>query len=155
MLSLIDVMEDLGNPFEEENIDLLVLKLQTVSLWKLLKMHKEFPFRLLLMHASNVWSLILTHICIRGHSLQAAFYKRSTYSNRTDKCLMQLLIVLLEYINLFLWFIKRILAWHKYPSHYASIILNTLRHLLCSKLHWHNQRVPRIGKENNQWQYMS
>jgi len=54
VLSLIDVMEDLGNPFEEENIDLLVLKLQTVSLWKLLKMHKEFPFRLLLMHASNV-----------------------------------------------------------------------------------------------------
>ena len=69
-------------------------------------------------------------------------HKRLTHSNRTVRCLIKLLIVLLEYIN-FLWFIiSRILSWHKYSSLYASIMLNAFRHLLCSKSCWHNRWVP-------------
>ena len=60
------------------------------------------------------------------------------YSNRTVRCLIKLLIVLLEYIDLFLFDKARILAWHKYSSHHASTMLNAFRHLLCSKLCWHS-----------------
>ena len=57
---------------------------------------------------------------------------------RSTSCL----IVLLVHINLFLWFIKGFITWHKNSSPYASIMLNAFRDLLCSKLCWHNQRVP-------------
>ena len=33
---------------------------------------------------------------------------------------------------------------HKNSAYYASIMLNAFRHLLCSKLCWHNRRVPNL-----------
>jgi len=71
------------------------------------------------------------YICIRGHIPFLCY--RSTHSNRTVRCLIVLLWLLIV-LNLFLWFIidkARILAWHKYLSCYASIMLNAFRHLLC------------------------
>jgi len=38
--------------------------------------------------------------------------------------LLELVTVLSEYIDLFLWFIARIIVWHKSSVHYTSIMLN-------------------------------
>ena len=34
------------------------------------------------------------------------------------------------------------LQYHNYSAYYASIMLDAFRHLLCSKLCWHNKLVP-------------
>ena len=56
--------------------------------------------------------------------------------------------VLLEYINRlpFLQMLDiAINIYFTFPC-YAGIMLNTFNDLLCSKLYWHNRRVPTIYK---------
>ena len=71
--------------------------------------------------------------------------KRSIYSNRTVSnviVLLELLTVLLEYIDLSVIAILISILLYKYSTYYASIMLNAFRHLLCSQLCQHNRRVP-------------
>ena len=59
--------------------------------------------------------------------------------------LLELLTVLLEYIDLILqlsFFQQEFILWYKYLTYYAGIMLNAFRYLLCSKLCQHNRRVP-------------
>ena len=59
--------------------------------------------------------------------------------------LLELLTVLLEYIDLILqlsFFQQEFILWYEYLTYYAGIMLNAFRYLLCSKLCQHNRRVP-------------
>ena len=63
--------------------------------------------------------------------------KRSIYSNRTVSYVtvlleLELLTVLLEYIDLSVIAILISKNSYKYSTYYASIMLNAFRHLLCS-----------------------
>ena len=93
----------------------------------------------------TTWSKDCKSLLGKMHFIQKIVFNRTVSGLIV---LLELLTVLLEYIDLFLiqnFDNQRFIAlvvYHKNSSHYASIMLNAFRHLSCSKLCQHSWRVP-------------